>query len=240
MWSTQGFPTSFKDDCDLAGDNYLDWTYYIMQAGASLSGWGANEGSTLMLNHAPSSLYYGYQVGLAADNVNVNYGSGGWFTYSGSYNGQDVTGSGDFAFEHDCCPDYSIERTWCAVDCSGNKTCYTQMISFDDLGIDPPIVTPIGAGEAQTSKGDFQITKVSPNPSVERTNVEFVTKVNTRAIMEVYDLSGRVVGTLYDGNVFAGETYRITFNTSQLESGLYTIRLASTTSADYQKLAVQK
>jgi hypothetical protein len=240
MWSTQGFPTSYKDDCGLAGDNYLDWTYYIMQAGATLTGWGANDGSTLMLSHAPSNLYYGYQVGVAADNVNTGFGSGGWFTYSGIYNGENVIGSGDFAFEHDCCPDYSIERTWCAVDCSGNETCYTQTITFDDLGIDPPIVNPIGAGEAQVSKGDFDIVKVSPNPAVERTNIEFVSKVNTTVIMEVYDLSGRVVATLYQGNVFEGETYRTTFNTSQLESGMYTIRLASTTSAKHQKLSVQK
>ena len=29
-WSTQAFPTSYKDDYNLVGDNYLDWMYYIV------------------------------------------------------------------------------------------------------------------------------------------------------------------------------------------------------------------
>jgi hypothetical protein len=117
-WSTQGFPTSFKDDCNLDGGEHLDWIYYIMTAGSgSLVGWGDYEGSTLSLAHAPSNLYYGYQVGVGANNVNQNYGGGGWFTYDGFFmnaadedmaNGMELSGSGDFAFDHDCCPQYSI------------------------------------------------------------------------------------------------------------------------------------
>ncbi|MEO0403936.1 MAG: T9SS type A sorting domain-containing protein, partial [Bacteroidota bacterium] len=241
MWSSQGFPTGFKDDCNIAGDTYLDWTYYIMSAGATLTGWGGNEGNTIMLAHAPSGFYYGYQVGTSANNVNDAYGSGGWFTFTGIVDGVEVSGSGDFAFDHDCCPTYEIERTWTAEDCSGNIVSFTQVINFGDVGIDPPIVDPVTAGRDEVAqKGEFDIVKVAPNPATEQAVIEFKAYTNNTVVLEVYDLSGRVVGTLYDGNIVKGETYRTTFDASAVQSGLYTIRLSSLTSAKYEKLSVAK
>jgi hypothetical protein len=90
----------------------------------------------LSLEHAPTNLFYGFQVGVGANNVNLNYGMGGWFLYEGNFNGQNVSGSGDFAFDFDCCPQYQIDRIWTATDCSGNMTSFTQTIVFADLGED--------------------------------------------------------------------------------------------------------
>lgn len=149
-WSNQIFPTSYKDDCVLSADTHVDWMYYIMSAGAQLTGWGDLSGSTLNLNHAPSNMYYGYQVGFGANNVNENYGGGGWFTFTGSHNGENITGSGDFAFDHDCCPRYNITRTWSAADCAGNTVSFSQNISFDSEV--PP--TPI-AGIDNSCPEDF-------------------------------------------------------------------------------------
>ena len=149
-WSNQAFSTGYKDDCGLSGDNHLDWMYYIMSAGAQLTGWGDLEGTTLDLHHAPSNQYYGYQVGVAANNVNENYGSGGWFTYNGYHNGQLINGSGDFAFDHDCCPRYTLTRTWSATDCAGNAVSFSQTISFDSSVPPTPIV-----GIEESCPGDF-------------------------------------------------------------------------------------
>jgi hypothetical protein len=248
MWSTQGFPTSFKDDCDIAGDNYLDWMYYIMSEGATLTGWGDYEGSVLNLNHAPANLYYGYQVGVAANNVNANYGGGGWFTYDGFFinaadedmsNGTDISGSGDFAFDHDCCPQYSIVRTWTAVDCAGNVTEFTQTISFEDLGGDVPEVG-VDADEMIDPKADFQIVKLSPNPTSDIARIEFYANTNNTVRLEVNDLSGRTVAILFEGNITAGETYNSVVNTEKLQSGIYTVRLYSLSHVDYKKLVVSK
>ncbi|MEO0404379.1 MAG: T9SS type A sorting domain-containing protein, partial [Bacteroidota bacterium] len=89
-------------------------------------------------------------------------------------------------------------------------------------------------------KGEFDIVKVAPNPATEQAVIEFKAYTNNTVVLEVYDLSGRVVGTLYDGNIKSGETYRTTFDASAVQSGLYTIRLSSLTSAKYQKLSVSK
>jgi uncharacterized protein (DUF39 family) len=194
----------------------------------------------LNLAHAPSNLYYGYQVGVAANNVNVDYGSGGWFTYSGLYQGNNVSGAGDFAFDHDCCPRYSIERTWCASDCTGNETCFTQTISFEDLGLTPPVVGG-DFQEVTVAKGeDFVLTKVQPNPAYDNTMIEFYSDKNNTVVLEVLDMSGRRVATLYEGTVIKGQTYRNTLNAALMQSGVYTVRLSSLTQSAHAKLIVTR
>jgi hypothetical protein len=243
-WSTQSFPTGYKDDCNLSGNNHFDWTYYIMQAGATLTGWGADAGSTLNLAHAPSSHFYGYQVGVAANNVNVEYGSGGWFTYSGIYEQSSISGSGDFAFDHDCCPQYSIERTWCAVDCSGNETCYTQVISFDDLGNTPPVV---GGGNAQesndgTSKGEVSLSKLNvyPNPAIEKAFFEFSVANSGMAKLEVFNMSGQLVAVLFNAEASSDNNYRVEMNVSELPVGVYLYQLTTNDAVSVDRLIITK
>jgi hypothetical protein len=140
-WSNRPWANSYKDDANFAGDNYLDWTYYIMVSGqATLTGWGDYEGSLLSLSHAPSNKYYAYQVGYGANNFNQEFGHGGWFYADGILreNGVDqlVDISGDFAFDAACCPQGGVTRTWTATDCAGNVTSVSQTITFEDLGGD--------------------------------------------------------------------------------------------------------
>jgi hypothetical protein len=55
-WSTQDFPTSFKDDFGISGGEHVNWTYYIVNAdNATLTGFGDYEGSLLDLSHASST-----------------------------------------------------------------------------------------------------------------------------------------------------------------------------------------
>jgi hypothetical protein len=145
-WSLDLTPSGFKADCGGEDANFGDWTYHILQPGAAveLTGWGSHAGSLLNLTHAPSNQYFGFQIGDGANNYNADYGAGGWFNYSGVflYQGQPVTsgqagGIGDFAFRIDQCPDYSIVRTWTAIDCAGNTTSCSQTITIRD--ITPPV-----------------------------------------------------------------------------------------------------
>lgn len=105
---------------------------------ATLTGTGDYAGSLLTLNHAPSNHFYGFQVGIAANNRDDQYGIGGWFTYSGQfmdantqYNST-VGGAGDFAFDGNCCAANDIERTWVAVDNCGNEAVFVQSIHIVD------------------------------------------------------------------------------------------------------------
>ena len=142
----------YKDDFNLAGDAYLDWTYYIINSeGAYLEGWGDYEGSYLEVSHAPSNETIGWQHGVGANNVGPHLGLGGWLFYDGQFidssQGIDeaVNGAGDVALDLNCCPTYIFTRTWTSADCSGNETSFTQEITV--LGTD--------AQAAQNCPADF-------------------------------------------------------------------------------------
>jgi hypothetical protein len=248
-WDALPFPTGFKADCGGVDANYQDWTYYIMDDGASLIGWGDYAGSVLNITHAPSNDYFGFQVGEGANNLTSGFGSGGWFEYSGSFlvNGQPifsgatVGGAGDFAFEHDCCPDYTVVRTWCATDCTGNTTCWTQEISFADLdGNNGPGVAPGDDANMTEVEGDFDFVVVKPNPARDMTVVSFTSENNNTLTMEVYDMSGRRINQLFHGNVVAGQTVNVDVNVNKFEDGIYTIRLFSSSNAKVERLMVTK
>jgi hypothetical protein len=137
-WSNQEWPTSYKDDFNLVGVNYLDWMYYLITNASNMTGTGDFIGSYLNITHAPSGLYYGYQVGNASNNVNEEYGSGGWFTYDGNFIDAsqqlnvDASGAGDLAFDHDCCPQYEVVWTWTATDCAGNQVSHSSTVTFGE------------------------------------------------------------------------------------------------------------
>ncbi|MFZ6053281.1 T9SS type A sorting domain-containing protein, partial [Halocola ammonii] len=247
-WSSQPFPTSYKDDNGFAEDDmlYEDWTYYIMNSdSATLTGVGDYAGSFLNLSHAPSNLYFGFQEGQAADNRTPDYGIGGWFYYDGFLNGPsfegEVEGAGDFAFGLDCCPEYEIVRTWTAEDCSGNVTTVSQTISFEDLEEDDPAQDPqLGDSVYEAEKGEIHIGGLAPNPSRNMTYVEYTTKSSQRVVIEVFDLTGHRLDQQSQGLSKAGETYSKQINTSDLESGIYLVKVRSDKGAQTIRLVVSK
>ena len=137
-WSAMG--RSYKNDLNLAGLNYLNWTYYEMVPVLShLVGVGANVGSELYLSHQPSNYYFGFQFGIAANNRNANAGGSGWFYYWGTVDGEDVTGHGDVTTNKDCEPNNpdvtcvdEFTRFYRAVDACGNVTIASTVITVND------------------------------------------------------------------------------------------------------------
>ena len=251
-WSNQLFPTSFKDDCDTAEESgeYENWSYYIIQAGnATLTGDGDLEGSFFELSHAPVNEYYAYQVGNGANNVNDNYGNGGWFYGSGllidaaTESQIELEGfQGDFAFDADCCPQYSLERTWTATDCAGNTVSHTQTITFADLGEEE---VPVIEEEATVNKGDNLYTeanysKVYPNPTNGKANFEFSSITNDKVSMNVLNINGSVVAKLFAGDVQAGQVYTLDLDASELNSGVYVFQVTGTNTITTEKFMVTK
>jgi hypothetical protein len=248
QWSTQAFPTGFKADCGGEGANHEDWLYYLLMAGegAELIGFGNYAGSALSLVHAPANNYFGFQLGDGANNYNGAYGFGGWFTYSGTFlvNGEQVTsgatvsGAGDFAFELDCCPNYTITRCWTAWDCTGNMVEYCQNITYGDMDNtfgDEVISAPVAA-----RKGDIAIVGVQPNPATEKSLISFSSEVDGKLSLQVMDMTGRVVANLFNNEVNAGVVYIADFNVAAIESGTYMIRLSNNSEQKIERIQVVK
>ena len=96
----------FKHDMNcIPGTEITDaWNIYILNSGHSyFEGEGDVEGTLLTINHAPSSEYFGFQVGEMANDRNCNYGAGGWFSYSGTLAGEEIQGAqGDVLLDLEC------------------------------------------------------------------------------------------------------------------------------------------
>jgi len=250
-WSNQDFPTSFKADCGGVDANFASWTYFMLQAGsgAEMTGYGNYTGSTMNIVHAPANNYFGFQLGDGANNYNAaDNGFGGWFSYNGSFRANPsqsfstVSGGGDFAFELDCCPDYSIERQWTAIDCSGNSVTCTQNISFSASA-------PGNGGNAGQSTIDQEAASnerlsstitVSPNPA--NTNALFTFKAanSAKTTVEVMDMTGKKVADVFMGTVEAGSSYVVNFDVSNLATGVYTYRLVNGSDVKVDRLIIRQ
>jgi uncharacterized protein (TIGR03790 family) len=68
---------------------------------------------------------------------------------------------------------------------------------------------------------EFSLKGNYPNPFNPSTTVEFTVPENGHATLKVYNVIGQHVATLFDGIANADENNRVTFNASQLSSGIY-------------------
>lgn len=211
-WSALG--RSYKDDAALAGDNYLDWTFFVLDDTQSRL-FGAEDfaGSVLSLSHAPADTTYGFQLGYAANNRNEAYGMSGWFFFDGSINGQEVNGVGDVMTENLCCPEQNIIRTWSATDCAGNVTTGTQTIHVTNtFHVDPfLLVYPEETGGALDVRGT----------TGEMFLVEFESDFAGRAELQVMSMDGRSMGIARTWDVQEGANYKFKIPKSDLPPGNY-------------------
>ncbi len=215
-WSANG--GDYKDDANVAGDHYLDWNFYVLNAEASvLIGTGDFEGSTLNLTHMPANLLYGFQLGQAANNRNDEFGMSGWFFYSGNINGVEVNGPGDVIVELDCCQDQRIVRTWTATDCAGNTTTVSQIINVvNQIDFDPnSMIYPDApaAFEVSGTEGDeFILNFLSPD--------------NGAILLEVMNANGQVVESLTGIQVLKDGQYQWRIPKGNLTKGSYYFSLS--------------
>lgn len=143
-WSNAGGPgsRSYKNDLNLAcaDDNHQIWSYYEMVGGFStLTGEGDLAGDQLSLQHQPVNYYYGFQVGVGANNKNCNNGISGWFSYSGFINNTAVSANGDINCDAACEPQENVcdNRTsvtylYRAEDACGRASVATQTVNVYD------------------------------------------------------------------------------------------------------------
>ena len=244
---------TFKDQGGFAAaidpDTHESWEYWELDNDRSiLVGDGCYDGDTLVLEHAPANLFYGFQLGLAANNLNAAYGLGTWFTYSGDLNGTPVTGTGDFAFELFCPPcEYTISRTWTAIDECGNVATMTQTIDVTDpnSGDTNPISDNDYEGDStfednQPHKNFKYKISANPNPTIEKSTITFSMNESGFATLEVFTLSGKKVDQLFTGHIEKDETYRFDFNGESLSQGIYIYRMTTHQKVITDKLILTK
>ena len=239
----------FKADCGGIAANANEWDYFILQSGATMTGFGAFAGSALTLEHAPINEYFGYQLGTGANNYNADAdGFGGWFGYSGTFRANanadfiNVYGAGDVCCTLNCCPRYYAVRQWTATDCSGNSSVCEQTISWDGV----VVANATNSGSAMEFGAGMDADRLSssitaqPNPANNNTLFTFRAAKTAKTSVEIYDLTGKKVADVFVGSVEAGNEYRVDFNVSNLATGVYTYRLTNGSEVKIERLIISK
>jgi len=71
------------------------------------------------------------------------------------------------------------------------------------------------------------IVKNYPNPFSEKTTVLFILPSDNKVKLDVYDLSGKLIQTLYNGEVNKDQEYTVTFDGSVLPTGIYIYKMTT-------------
>jgi hypothetical protein len=80
-------------------------------------------------------------------------------------------------------------------------------------------VTPAPVNEA--------MVKNYPNPFSEKTSLVFILPEDNRVKLEVYDLAGKLVKTLYNGKVNNNKEYKVEFDGATLPTGIYIYKMTT-------------
>jgi hypothetical protein len=133
--------------------------------------------------------------------------------------------TGDMAWNNVYAED-SFPFTKTAVDAAGGGT-------WACSGWDDPVETGIVA------PATYLLASVSPNPFNPTTAISYELRAASFVSLKVSDATGRLVATLADGLRDAG-THQVTFDGSNLPSGLYFVRLQAGEFTVTQKLILLK
>ena len=79
-----------------------------------------------------------------------------------------------------------------------------------------------------------------PNPTAGGSNIVFKTAETARTLVEVYDMSGRNVGTLFNAEALQGKTYILDFDGAVLPNGVYIYRLTTQNETIVEKFMIAR
>jgi hypothetical protein len=84
------------------------------------------------------------------------------------------------------------------------------------------------------------LAPVYPNPFNPTAVVSFATPTEQHVRVEVFDVAGRLVSTLFDGITPANAMVKVPFDASELQSGVYLIHARGASGIRTRKVTVLK
>jgi hypothetical protein len=87
---------------------------------------------------------------------------------------------------------------------------------------------------------EIAIVGIQPNPANNHSSISFMSTASGKLTLEVLDMTGRIVGSLFSNEVEAGVVYTADFDANRLSSGIYMVRLSSGTTFEIERLQIQK
>jgi len=117
----------------------------------------------------------------------------GWFSYTGTFLGNQINGVGDFGLVGECPPcEYTITRTWTAEDDCGNMAVATQIIEVSSPFV--PTINPDNNPDITDEVTETSEEKAAegtivsyPNPTDGLSNVMFnIPEDDSNVSLELY------------------------------------------------------
>ncbi len=111
-----------------------------------------------------------------------------------------------------------------------------------NTSIQPLNVVITGAGALSTFDAEVNGLSlgVSPNPTDEVSFATFSTEKGGQATVELFDISGKVMATLFHGHIAPGAEQRVQMNVGNLANGFYMCRLITEHGTLVKRLAVSR
>jgi hypothetical protein len=120
---------------------------------------------------------------------------------------------------------------------------YSYLAYLDPTDSVPGIVANTGRINAIETNGEipskYELFQNYPNPFNPTTVISYQLPKSGHVFLKVYDVLGREVVTLVDGNMKAGN-YPVQFNASKLSGGVYFYRLQATGYIETKKFLLVK
>jgi large repetitive protein len=129
--------------------------------------------------------------------------------------------------------------TWMVFDASLNmEICSFDITVYEDddqkiinKNLNKPYITdkstdPLSPGTSIAGKMDIQFGNY-PNPFKEKTMIKFMLPQEKYVKIEIYDMSGKAIQTLYKGTVKKDQEYAAEFNGSGLSNGFYICKMTT-------------
>ena len=85
----------------------------------------------------------------------------------------------------------------------------------------------------------FNLSYPSPNPFNPTTNIKYSLPINSEVILEVFNINGKLINTLYSGLKTTGN-HTIEWNAESFPSGVYFVKLNAGKFIQTQKLILVK
>jgi hypothetical protein len=100
-----------------------------------------------------------------------------------------------------------------------------------------PLITEIGEENSQLTGPTL---KAFPNPFSSNATVSFTSKTGGKATVLLYDVDGKLISTLFAGQMKAGESKQLGLKSDAFANGVYILRLLSDEKVLTQKVLVNK
>lgn len=132
-------------------------------------------------------------------------------------------------------------------DKKGEYVWHCHILSHEDHDMMRPFYvgdyTPAVVASMQSialSPESLELLSIAPNPMLDQAQISFRMNADSSVLLEVYDMSSRLVSTLYNGFAAANQDYNVSFDRSGLPSGTYIAKLSTADGRSFEKYIVAK